>query len=212
MAQIIALFQTKEHPRGDIGEAPPSGGGHQGAAATRRGATIRNRGPRAPVGSVRVRGRPAQHPCRILPKDALMARSPDDPSVHPDAARRAEREAETVIPVVEERARIEARDRVVGRVRVATQTREENVELAETLRSSRVEVERVPVDAFVDEVPEVREENGVTIVPVMEEVLVRRLLLREEVHIRRVEEEREVRETVTLRTQEPVIEREGGTD
>ena len=154
-----------------------------------------------------------------------MARQPaDETAAPPDAdpaartehgAERAtehgvEHGAETVIPVLEERARIERRDRVVGRVRVTTRTREEDVELAETLRSSRVEVTRVPVEAFVDEVPEVREEDGVTIVPVMEEVLVRRLLVREEVHIRRVEEEREVRETVTLRTQEPEIEREDG--
>ena len=138
-----------------------------------------------------------------------MARTPDDaPELETAEPATAHHTEEAVIPVVEERARIEARDRVVGRVRVRTETREEEVELAETLRSSRVEVERVPVDAFVDDVPEVREEDGVTIVPVMEEVLVRRLLLREELHIRRIEEEREVRETVTLRTQEPMIERE----
>ena len=145
-----------------------------------------------------------------------MARPPGDDAAQnldrdldQDPAARLEREIESIIPVAEERARIERRDRVVGRVRVRTETHEEDVEFAETLRSSRVEVERVPVDAFVDEVPEIREQDGVTIVPVMEEVLVRRLLLREEIHIRRIDEEREVRETVTLRTQEPVIEREG---
>ena len=137
-----------------------------------------------------------------------MARSPDDP-VHPQDPTLRE-EGEVVLPVVEERASIAVRDRVVGRVRVSTQTREEDVELAETLRSSRVEVERVPVDTFVDEAPEIREEDGVTIVPVMEEVIVRRLMLREEIHIRRIEEEREVRETVTLRTQDAVVERDPG--
>ena len=140
-----------------------------------------------------------------------MARSPED-TVRPDASTLRE-EGEVVLPIVEERAQIAVRDRVVGRVRVSTQTREEDVELAETLRSSRVEVERVPVDAFVDEAPEIREEDGVTIVPVMEEVIVRRLMLREEIHIRRIDEEREVRETVTLRTQDAVVERDpGGTD
>lgn len=122
----------------------------------------------------------------------------------PDSVREEE-----VIPIAEERARIEKRDRVVGRVRVRTETREEDVELLDTLRSSRVEVERVPVNAFVDEPPEVREEGNVTIIPVLEEVLVRRLVLREEIHVRRIDEEREVRETVRLRTQEPVIERDG---
>ena len=137
-----------------------------------------------------------------------MARSPGDPADPATQEALARGEGEVVIPLAEERASIAVRDRVVGRVRVSTRTREEDVELAETLRSSRVEVERVPVDAFVDEVPEVREEGNVTIVPVMEEVLVRRLLLREELHIRRIEEEREVRETVTLRTQDPVVERD----
>jgi hypothetical protein len=130
---------------------------------------------------------------------------PADPQARPGAVR----EMEEVIPIVEERARIDTRDRIVGRVRVRTETRSENVELLDTLRSSRVEVERVPVDAFVDEPPEVREEGGVTIIPVLEEVLVRRLVLREEIHVRRIDEEREVRETVALRTQEPVIERDG---
>ena len=121
---------------------------------------------------------------------------------------RHETAEEVVIPIAQERARIETRDRLVGRVRVRTETREEDVELTETLRASRIEIDRVPVDKFVDEAPEIREEGDVTIVPVMEEVLVRRLLVREELHIRRITEEREVRETVTLRTQEPVVERE----
>ena len=133
-----------------------------------------------------------------------MARTPGDSAVTPERLE----EGETVIPVVQERASIDVRERVAGRVRVRTVTREEEVEVAETLRSSLVEVERVPRDIYVDEVPEPREEDGVTIIPVIEEVLVRRLILREEVHLRRVEEEREVRETVTLRTQDPVIERE----
>ena len=120
---------------------------------------------------------------------------------------RDESREEVVLPVAEERLHVETRDRVVGRVAVRTETREEDVEVVETLRASRVEVERVPVDRFVDEAPPVREEDGVTIIPVMEEVLVRRLLVREELHIRHVEEAREFRETVTLRTQEPVVDR-----
>ena len=132
---------------------------------------------------------------------------PQDPHA---ADRHADGHEEVVLPIAQERARFDTRDRLVGRVRVRTETREEDVEVAETLRASRVEVERVTVDRYVDEAPEVREEGGVTIVPVMEEVLVRRILVREELHIRRVDEEREVRETVTLRTQEPVIEREPG--
>ena len=48
-------------------------------------------------------------------------------------------------------------------------------------------VERVPVDQFVDEAPQVRTEGDVTIIPVLEEryVLEKRLVLVEELHIRR---------------------------
>lgn len=111
------------------------------------------------------------------------------------------------VPIAEERARIETRDRVVGRVRVSTRTHEEEVELSERLRSDRVEITRVAIDAPIDYVPEIREENGVIIVPVVEEVLIKRLVLREEVHLRHEAEIREVTEPVTLRTQEATVER-----
>lgn len=135
---------------------------------------------------------------------------PADEAPERAAAGPRETVEEVVLPVAEERARIETRDRIVGRVRVRTETREEEVELAETLRASRVEIERVPVEAFVDEAPAVREEGEVTIVPVVEEVLVRRLFLREEVRLRRITEERELRERVALRSQDAVVEREDG--
>ena len=222
MAKGRPMFQALARGNRPTGKAPP------GAAVERRAprasaAGTRRPSPRlapcAPIAAPIRRSPMAGVPAPMLAKDAPMARPPNDardpadrlaaldPTADLEAAREGGHE-ETVLPIVEERARIEAQDRVVGRVRVRTVTREEDVELAETLRSSRVEVERVPVDAFVDEAPQMREEDGVTIIPVLEEVLVRRLVLREEIRIRHVAEEREVRETVTLRTQEPVIERD----
>jgi stress response protein YsnF len=58
-------------------------------------------------------------------------------------------------------------------------------------------------------VPLVREEGEVTIIPIVEEVLVieKRLILKEEVHIRRVRVPDVHREVVTLRTQDVVVER-----
>ena len=57
--------------------------------------------------------------------------------------------------------------------------------------------------------PAVREENGVTVIPVMEEIVVveKRLVLKEELRIRRVAEVREVSEPVTVRRQRAEIER-----
>jgi stress response protein YsnF len=63
----------------------------------------------------------------------------------------------------------------------------------------------------VDIAPEVRTEDGVVIVPVLEEVLVveKRLFLKEELHIRRSVTQEEVEVPITLRKQRAVIERLG---
>jgi len=116
---------------------------------------------------------------------------------------------EVVIPVREERAVIGTRevetDRVLVRTRV--ETRDETVE--RLLRSDTVEIERVPVGRVVETAPEPREEDGVLIVPVVEEELVlrTRLVLREEVHIRRIQGTRPVRHDVRLRREVVSTER-----
>ncbi len=109
--------------------------------------------------------------------------------------------AEIVVPVLEERAVIGTRevetDRVLVRTRV--ETRSEAVE--RLLRSDSVEIERVPVGRVVETAPEPREQDGVLIVPVVEEELVlhTRLVLKEEVRIRRTQGTRPVRREVQLR-------------
>lgn len=57
----------------------------------------------------------------------------------------------------------------------------------EPLFQEDVEVERIPMNRFIDGPVETRQEGDLTIVPVVEEVLEvrKRLLLKEEVHIRR---------------------------
>jgi stress response protein YsnF len=65
------------------------------------------------------------------------------------------------------------------------------------------------VDLPVTAVPEVRTENGGTIVPVLEEVLVieKRLILKEEVHIQHEVSQETVELPVTLRKQRAIVER-----
>ena len=62
---------------------------------------------------------------------------------------------------------------------------------------------------MVKSAPPVREENGATVIPVMEEVVVTetRLVLREDLHIRRVAETHEHQHTVLLRRQCAEVER-----
>ena len=115
------------------------------------------------------------------------------------------------IPLAEEEVRIDKREVPTGRVRVRTAT-EVVEELARaTLDEDVVEVTLVAVGREVDIAPEVRTEDGVVIVPVLEEVLVveKRLFLKEELHIRRSVTQEEVEVPITLRKQRAVIERLG---
>ena len=84
--------------------------------------------------------------------------------------------------------------------------------LRETLRGDMVGVTRVPVNRTLSEgeaAPQVRDEGGVTIIPVLEEVLVveKRLVFKEEVHIRHTTSGEDVEVPITLRRQRAVVER-----
>ncbi len=114
------------------------------------------------------------------------------------------------IPIVEERLRTEKRRVETGKVRVRTLVEEEQHTVRERLARSHVEVERVPMEIEVAEVPPVREEDGVTIVPVVREVLVvtKKLILTEEVRLKRSTDYQDHAQPVTLRMQRAVVERD----
>jgi uncharacterized protein (TIGR02271 family) len=97
------------------------------------------------------------------------------------------------------------RGRVVVRTRV--ETREEVAEV--DLTREEVGVERVPVGRPVEAPPPVREEDGVLIVPVLEERLVvtTELVLKEEIRITKRSRTEHVREPVTLRSERAEVER-----
>ncbi len=88
-------------------------------------------------------------------------------------------------------------------VRAESTTGTRTVLVEEALAHDGVEVTRVPVGRIVHAVPPVREEGDTTVLSVVEEVLVveRRLVLKEEVHLRRVRTTRLHSEVVTLREQ-----------
>ena len=122
--------------------------------------------------------------------------------------------SEEVIPLIEETATVDTRQVITGRVRVQTITDTiEELAHAEVLQET-VEVTRVPINKVVETAPEIRTDGDVTIVPVLEEVLVveKRLLLKEEVHIRRRIATEAVEVQVTLRKQRAIVEREAPDD
>lgn len=120
--------------------------------------------------------------------------------------------ASQIIPLLEERLVVGRREVETGRVRVHLTTTTEDAAMHEVLREERVEIQRVPaVGREVTATPAVREEEdgAVLVVPVMEEVLVveRRLVLKEELRIRRVSTSRTSEQTVPLRRQTATVER-----
>jgi stress response protein YsnF len=119
---------------------------------------------------------------------------------------------ETVIPVAEETIAISKRQVEVGQVRVSLTTDVEQMVARETLRGRQVEVERVAVGRTLAEgetPPQTREEGDTLIIPVIEEmaVVVKRLVLREEVRLRFVQTDVPFEQEVGVRRQQATVER-----
>jgi stress response protein YsnF len=119
---------------------------------------------------------------------------------------------ETVIPVAEETITISKRQVEVGQVRVSLTTDVEQMVAREMLRGRRVEVERVAVGRALAEgetPPQTREEGDTLVIPVIEEiaVVVKRLVLREEVRLRFVQTEVPFEQEVDVRRQRATVER-----
>jgi uncharacterized protein (TIGR02271 family) len=114
-----------------------------------------------------------------------------------------------VLPLVEETVRVDKRQTISGKVRIRTEASSVEQVVRETLTEETVEVTRVPVDRRVETLPEVRTENGVTIVPILEERLVvdKQLFLKEELHIRRDIRTETVDVPVTVRSERAIVER-----
>jgi uncharacterized protein (TIGR02271 family) len=114
------------------------------------------------------------------------------------------------IPVIEESARIERVQTVVGKVRIDKTVQERIEQIDEPLVTEEVEVERVTINRPVDEAPSIRHEGNTLIIPLLEEVLVveKRLVLREEVHVRKLSKEVRSPQEVSLRSEQIEITRQ----
>jgi uncharacterized protein (TIGR02271 family) len=116
---------------------------------------------------------------------------------------------ESSIPLVEEHVSVDKRVVETGRVRIRSVIDEKLVRVSEELERDDVTIERVAMNREVTEPPQSREENGVLIVPILEEVVVveKRLMLKEELHIRRNPKRERVEESVRLRKMRAKVER-----
>lgn len=138
--------------------------------------------------------------------------SPDDisrvrPGSQTDVASALDTGQSVTVPVVQEQLHLTKEKHETGRivVRIVPQVRTEHIHMP--LAEEHVQVDRIPVNRFVTTAQPIREEGDTTIIPVYDEVLVveRRLLLREEVRIRRQRITRAEERDIRLRTEEVQI-------
>jgi uncharacterized protein (TIGR02271 family) len=116
---------------------------------------------------------------------------------------------ETVIPLLAEEIAVSKQVVETGRVQVARVTHEREQLIDELLAHETVEIDRIPIGRQVNAMPAIRDEGDTIVIPIVEEILVveRRLLLKEEVRIRRVRSTERHQESVTLRHHEAVVTR-----
>jgi stress response protein YsnF len=104
-----------------------------------------------------------------------------------------------VMPVAREELSVGRQTREIGKVRIEKHVETEEVLLDEQIAFDEAEIERVPIGRVVDEPPRVRREGDTIVIPVLEERLLKQIVLVEEVRVRRRHRTEEVSEPVILR-------------
>lgn len=117
-------------------------------------------------------------------------------------------EESVAIPLAEETMHVSKRP-IERRVRISTVTEDVPTGFVEDLRAERIDIQHVTVERELNERPDIRFEDDVMIIPVIEERLVieKKLFLVEEVHVRRIEGVERVERPVTLKRQRVVVDR-----
>ena len=98
-----------------------------------------------------------------------------------------------------------------GKVHVSKKITEIDFDAEMPLSKQEIIIERKPVELYIDgDMPGIRFEGDVTIIPVVKEVMVKRLLLVEEIYITKRQTEVKVPIHEVLRKEEVTITRTGG--
>jgi len=138
----------------------------------------------------------------------------DDKKEHEDN-RRKKRETE-VIPIIEEKLKIDKEKVETGRFKISKKVHEEEVTENVSVSEENVTIKRKEINEYVDSAPPAtRQEGDCTIISVVKEVLVveKKLMLVEEIHVTKHQTESSVPVKDTLRKEEVnVTKSDGGTD
>ena len=112
-----------------------------------------------------------------------------------------------VIPVVEEQAQVGKQVVESGRLRITKSVHEQEELINLAITHEEHQVERVPVNKYVDTPPPgVRYEGETMIIPVLREVVEVRLMVVEEIHITKRQVQTQVNQPVTLLKEEVKVE------
>jgi uncharacterized protein (TIGR02271 family) len=114
-----------------------------------------------------------------------------------------------IIPVIEEQIAVGKQVVETGTVRISKRISEHEELVDVPLFREEVRVERVPVNLFVETLPPVRQEGDTMVIPVVEEqvVIQKKLLLVEEIRVRREVVEHHQPQSVNVRKEEVEIKR-----
>lgn len=114
-----------------------------------------------------------------------------------------EQPEEFTLPLVEEQIQVEKKQYVKSQFYVERKTESKTVDINEKLISRQAEIKHIPIGKYISDIPEVREENGVKIIPIFEEhiEIVKKIYLKEEVRIESRESVNDFKSEETLKYQ-----------
>lgn len=128
-----------------------------------------------------------------------------------DSVRKVRQEHRT-LPVLEENLRLGVSKVETGKLRATKKVHEEDLIVSGPVLQDELNIERIPLNKYIDEAPpSVRYEGETMVIPVIEEEVVvqTRLKLVEEVRITRRQREKMSEEPITIRREEVIVERDG---
>ena len=117
-----------------------------------------------------------------------------------------EKHSDEHIPLIEERIVVDKVAAVTDRVRVSTTVETRDVIVEDVVERGALNVERVAVDREVSAAPPPRQEGNLLVISVVEERLVKRLFVVEEVRIRQTTTSETVSLPSTVRSTRATIE------
>lgn len=145
-------------------------------------------------------------------EDRIKQRQQAEDRAREPAQRRTEENSNITtktIPVIEEHVQVGKKVVETGQVSINKRVSEEDVIVDVPYVQEEINVERVPINRYVDTPPPaMRQDGDTTIIPVLKEVVVKRLVLVEELHITKKKVQQQASQDMTLRREEIDVQKQ----